>query len=366
MDRVVGHIDLDYFYAQVEEVEDPTLKVRPVIVCVFSGRTEDSGVVSTANYKAREFGVHSGMPIAQAKKKLEGSNPAVIRMEHEKYETISDRIMGSMEQMVDVLEPTGIDEAFFDLTPSTGGNYDEAKKAAETIKETILKDEHLTCSVGLGRSKVISKLGSDSAKPGGLAVITPENTTPFLRPLPASRLYGVGPKTATLLEKMKIKTIGNLADADPIKLEERFGKKFGSYLHAAATGTDSDPVIAGLEPTQFSRIITLKKDTRDPKEALDQLAEGIRFINEKLVSSRKSFKTLTAIAILTDFSTKTRSKSFETPVNNSAVIQANSSLLFEDLSKSVGMDFRRVGLRVSGLQGDEDQTSLSEFFRPSK
>ena len=183
MPRVIGHIDLDYFYAQVEEVEDPSLKERPVIVCVFSGRTEDSGVVSTANYRARDLGVHSGVPIVLAKKKLEGKNAAIIRMDHEKYEAVSGRVMDAIEGKVDILEPTGIDEAFFDLTASTGGDYAKARSIAGFIKELIFNNEHLTCSVGLGKSKVVAKLGSDKSKPNGLTVITPERTSETLGPL---------------------------------------------------------------------------------------------------------------------------------------------------------------------------------------
>ncbi len=361
LSRVIGHIDLDYFYAQVEEVENPSLRGRPVIVCVFSGRTEDSGAVATANYKARELGVHSGMPIVLAKKKLEGTNAAIIRMEHEKYEVVSERIMADLERMVDVLEPTGIDEAFFDLTASSGGDYARARRAAESIKECIFKGESLTCSIGLGRSKVVAKLGSDAAKPGGLTVVIPDSTEAFLGPLPVSKLYGVGPKTTAVLEEMGIKTVGQLATSNPADLEDRFGKKFGAYLSAAAAGTDSDPVVAGLEPTQFSRIITLKRDTRDPGEAVDQLSRGIEYLHDKLMSSSKSCKTVSAIAILTDLSTKTRSRSFESPVRDPAKIRGAALTLFEDLSKTVSKDFRRVGLRVSGLSSVGDQTSLSEY-----
>ncbi len=361
MPRVIGHIDLDYFYAQVEEVENPSLRGRPVIVCVFSGRTEDSGAVATANYKARALGVRSGMPIVLAKKKLEGTNAAVIRMEHEKYEAVSERIMADLEQRVDVLEPTGIDEAFFDLTVSSGGDFANARGTAESVKESIFKNENLTCSIGLGRSKVVAKLGSDAAKPGGLTVVAPDSTETFLRPLPVNKLYGIGPKTTAVLEEMGVKTVGQLAASDPADLEARFGKKFGAYLSAAATGTDSDPVVAGLEPTQFSRIITLKQDTRDPGEAVDQLSRGIEYLHDKLVSSSKSCKTVSAIAILTDLSTKTRSRSFETPVGDSATIRGAALSLFDDLSRTVSKDFRRVGLRVSGLSSVEDQTSLSEY-----
>ena len=364
--RVIGHIDLDYFYAQVEEVEDPSLKGRPVIVCVFSGRTEDSGVVSTANYRARELGVHSGIPIVLAKKKLDGRDAAVIKMDHEKYEAVSTRIMNDLEQKVDVLEPTGIDEAFFDLTASTDGDFGKARKTAESIKESLLKTEHLTCSVGLGRSKVVAKLGSDMSKPGGLAVILPEATEAFLDPLPVAKLYGIGPKTASALDEIGIKTVGELARRSPSELEKNFGKKFAAYLLAAATGTDADPVVAGLEPTQFSRIVTLKRDTRDPREVVEQLSKGIEYVHGKLTSSSKSFRTITAIVVLGDLSTKTKSRSFETPVNDLATIRDTAMTLFEELSGSVGRDFRRVGIRVGGLASVEDQTSLSEFLHPAR
>ena len=365
MPRIIGHIDLDYFYAQVEEVQKPTLKGRPVIVCVFSGRTQDSGVVSTANYAARAFGVHSGMPIAQAKKKLEGLNPEVIRMDHEKYEVISARIMDDLGRLVDALEPAGIDEAFFDITDSTGGDYSKAHRLAESIKEAVMKNEHLTCSIGIGRSKVVAKLGSDTAKPGGLMVVSPEATESFLAPLDAPRLYGVGPKTTSALREMGIRTVGELAKADPSELERRFGRKFGGYLLAAATGSDSDPVVAGLEPMQFSRLVTLKGDTRDPNEVAEQLSEGVEYIHGKLVSSGKSFRTITAIGILTDLSTKTRSRTFESATNDLSLIREMVPTLFEELSKTAGKDFRRAGVRVSGLEDVEDQTSLSEFLRPA-
>ena len=365
LDRVVGHLDIDYFYAQVEELEDPALKGRPVVVCVFSGRTEESGVVSTSNYRARELGVRSGMPIVQAKRKLEGSDPALIRMDHEKYEVVTARVMDVLEPMVDILEPTGIDEAFFDLTDSTGGDYARARQRAESIKKAIFDGERLTSSVGLGRSKVVAKLGSDTSKPNGLMVVLPEETAKFLAPIPAAKLYGVGPKTTASLAEMGITTVAELAGAEPAELERRFGRKFGGYLLAAATGMDDGPVLAGQEPTQFSRIVTLKRDTRDPREVLDQLSSGVRHVYERLEASSKSFKTVTAVGILTDLSTKTKSRSFETPLADLNVLDETTASLFEDLASSVGKDFRRAGVRVSGLSASEAQSSLSEFLRPA-
>ena len=364
MERVIGHIDLDYFYAQVEEVQNPSIKGRPVMVCVFSGRTEESGVVSTANYKARELGVHSGMPISQAKKLLKDAGTVVIKMEHEKYEVISDRIMQMVRERVDALEQTGIDEGFLDLSVSSAGDYQAARRIAEGIKESLLREEGLTCSIGIGRSKAVAKLGSDMSKPGGLAVIPPDSTQSFLDPLPVSKLYGVGPKTGSLLGEMGIKTIGELSMANPLELERKLGKKLSGYLIAASSGTDDDPVREGLEPTQFSRIITLKQDTRNPNEALDQLSAGIGYIRDKLASTDKSFRTLGAIGVLTDLSIHTRSRTFETPLNAVSSIEENALDLFIELSKSVNKDFRRVGLRVSGLANNENQKSLSEFLEP--
>jgi DNA polymerase IV (DinB-like DNA polymerase) len=364
--RVIGHIDLDYFYAQVEEVEDPSIKERPVIVCVFSGRTADSGVVGTANYKARAFGVKAGMPIASAKKMLEGHDPAVVRMVHEKYEAVSERVMEIVAERVDVLEKTGIDEAFFDLTASSGGDYWAAERTAQEVKDAVLRQEGLTSSVGLGRSKVVAKLGSDTAKPGGLLSVPPESTASFLNPLPVIRLYGVGPKTAAGLGEMGVRSVGELTQADPTLLEGRFGRKLASYLLAASGGNDSDPVVAGLEPTQFSRIITLKRDTRDVGEAMAQLGQGVASVQAKLAASGKSFRTLSAIGILTDLSVRTKSRTFDAPVMDPASIGEDASALFRELVASTDKELRRVGVRVSELSDSRDQTSLSEYVEPGR
>ncbi len=360
MVRVIGHVDLDYFYAQVEEVQDPSIRGRPVIVCVFSGRTAESGVVSTANYRARELGVSSGMPITLAKKKLANIEPAVVKMDREKYETVSRRIMGLVEDQTDVFEQTGIDEAFFDISASTAGDYDEARKTGEGIKTAILEAEHLTCSVGIGRSKAVAKLASDMSKPGGLLVVKPDATSDFLHPLPVKRLYGVGPKTAAHLKEVGVETIGELSSADATELVSRLGRSLASYLLAASKGEDDDPVTPNLEPTQFSRIVTLKRDTRDPGEAFAQLSGALEDIQRRLSESRKSFRTVAAIGILTDLSSHTKSKTFEGPTNEPDVLRKWALSLLTDLGGSVPKDLRRVGLRVSGLDV-RSQPSLSDF-----
>lgn len=358
--RIVGHLDLDYFYAQVEEVEAPSLKDRPVLVCVFSGRTEDSGVVSTSNYKAREYGIKSGMPIALAKRRLNGVEAAFIRMDHGKYELYSDRLMEILRGQVDVLEKAGIDEAFFDITKRTGGDYDAAAALAVGLKDRILREEKLSCSIGIGSNKVIAKIASDFKKPNGLTVVREGEALPFLSPLSIDRIYGIGPKTARLLEENGIVTIPALASAPIERLEDLLGKRLAVYLHNASNGVDDEPVLDRGGTSQLSRMVTLKSDTRDLHQVVSELLPALRDVHEKLSSKSLFFRNVCAIGILKDLSLHTRSKTLETPTNDLAVLEREVRELFAVLLREVG-DLRRAGVRVGELQDVVDQRSLTDF-----
>jgi DNA polymerase IV (DinB-like DNA polymerase) len=360
LSHIVGHLDLDYFYAQVEEVEEPSLKDTPVLVCVFSGRTEESGVVSTSNYKAREYGVKSGMPIALAKRRLNGVEGFFIRMEHAKYENYSDRVMEILRDQVDVLEQAGIDEAFFDITKKTGGDYDTAATLALELKDKIFREEKLTCSIGVGPNKVVAKIASDFEKPNGLTVVRGDETRAFLSPLPIDKIYGVGPKTAKLLEVNGIMTIPDLARAPTEKLEDLFGKKLAVYLHNASNGLDDEPVTDRGGASQLSRMITLKQDTHDLDQIISQLRPPLTDVHQKLLSKNLFFRNVSAIGILKDLSLHTRSKTLETPTNDYSVLEKEVWELFSVLLREVG-DLRRAGVRLSGLQDMVNQRSLTEF-----
>jgi len=360
LSRIIGHLDLDYFYAQVEEVEEPSLKDTPVLVCVFSGRTEESGVVSTSNYKAREYGVKSGMPIALAKRRLNGVEGSFIRMDHGKYEAYSDRVMEILGSQVDVIEQAGIDEAFFDITKKTGGDYDAAAALALELKDKIFSEEKLTCSIGIGPNKVVAKIASDFKKPNGLTVVRSDEALAFLAPLPIDRIYGVGPKTGKLLEENDIKTIPDLASAPTERLEDLFGKKLAVYLHNASNGLDDEPVIDRGGASQLSRMITLKHDTHDLNQILSQLRPPLTDVHEKLVSKNLFFRNVSVIGILKDLSLHTRSKTLETPTNDYSVLEKEVGGLFAILLPEVG-DLRRAGVRLSGFQDMVNQRSLTEF-----
>ncbi len=360
MSRIVGHLDLDYFYAQVEEVEEPSLKDAPVLVCVFSGRTEESGVVSTSNYKAREYGIKSGMPITLAKRRLDGVEGTFIRMDRGKYEVYSDRVMDILRGQVDVLEQAGIDEAFFDVTKKTGGDYVAAAAFALDLKGKIFREERLTCSVGIGPNKVVAKIASDFQKPNGLTVVRSDEAPAFLSRLSIGKIYGVGPKTEKLLEENGITTIPNLARAPAEILEDLFGKKLAVYLHNASNGLDDEPVVGRGGTSQLSRMITLKHDTHDLDQVVAQLLPPLKDVHDKLVSKNLFFRNVSAIGIPNDLSLHTRSKTLETPTNDYSVLEGEVRALFALLLREVG-DLRRAGVRLSEFQDMADQHALTEF-----
>jgi DNA polymerase IV (DinB-like DNA polymerase) len=364
LSRIIGHLDLDYFYAQVEEVEAPSLRSIPVLVCVYSGRTEESGVVSTSNYKARERGVRSGMPIALAKRRLEGVEAAFIRMDHEKYEAYSERVMETIRGQVDVLDQAGIDEAFFDITNRSGEDYDAARFISEELKDSILREERLSCSIGIGANRVVAKIASDFKKPNGLTIVRDTETLSFLAPLPVDRIYGVGPKTSKILEAKGIRTISDLAAAPIEGLEDLLGKNLAIYLHRASNGIDDEAVVDRRNvlssSSQLSRIITLREDTHDISRILAELVPAMEDLHKKLTSRRLFFRTVSVIGIFKDLSLHTRSRTLETPTNDYLILEGEVKALFEALLREVG-DLRRAGVRLSELQDMVDQRSLMEF-----
>ena len=360
MSRIVGHLDLDYFYAQVEEVEKPSLKEKPVVVCVFSGRTEESGVVSTANYKARQYNVRSGIPIALAKRRLEGVDSVFIPRDQEKYDAYSERVMEAVRTEVDVLEQTGIDEAFFDVTKRCGGNYTAARSLALGIKEKIMRDERLTCSIGLGPNKVVAKIASDFKKPNGLTIVKDDEVSAFLSSLPVEKIYGVGPKTAKLLEDNGIANIPDLASAPPQRLEDILGRKLAVYLRNASLGLDDEPVVDRGEATQLSRIITLKHDTNDPRQVVSEMLPALKDVHEKLVAKGLFFRNVAVIGILKDLSPHSKSKTLEAPTSDYPVLEKEVRTLFVELLREAG-ELRRAGVRLSDLKDMADQQSLTEF-----
>ena len=358
--RAIGHLDLDYFFAQVEEVENPALKKSPVVVCVYSGRTEDSGVVSTANYRAREFGVKSGIPISLAKRRLKDTDAIFLPMNQSKYQAYSERIMDFLRSEFEV-EQTGIDEAFFDLTGKAEGDYGKAKELTSRVKAHILSEERLTCSIGIGPNKVVAKMASDFEKPDGLTVVRPDEVLSFLFPLSVDKVPGVGPKTSKILEENGIESIGGLAGYPIENLERLLGRKLAIYLHKAANGQDDEPLATETGVSQLSRIITLRADTDDPAEIFTQLSPSLKDLHERLIAKNLFFRTVAVIGIRPDLSIHSRSRSLETPTNDYQVLSRSTRDLLTILASDLGR-LRRAGVRLGDLVDVVNQQSLGEFM----
>jgi DNA polymerase IV (archaeal DinB-like DNA polymerase) len=361
--RIILAVDLDYFYAQCEEVRRPEIKDKPVVICVYSGRTEDSGAVSTANYLARKLGVKSGIPIVLAKRILsKNADTVFLPIDREYYESISERIMELIRSHGSKMEQMSVDEAYLDVSETALGDFSAAEKIAEAIKKAILDSEQLTCSVGIGPNKLVAKMAVDAKKPEGLTMIFPNQVKSFLDPLPVGKLFGIGPKTEHKLGVLGIKTVADLANFDEQTLSKEFGRNLGPQLKRSAEGMDDEPV-QERETEQLSRIITLKHDT-DRFDFAGDIAPLCKDISSRLKARGLLCKSIGTIAITRELKTKSRAKTLEIPTDSEDRILSVSSELFESFFAENEVDVRRVGIRVSGLTkvSAKKNSSLTDFL----
>ena len=360
MQRIILHLDLDYFYAQVEETQNPDIKDKPIVVCQYSGRTDDSGAVATTNYIARKFNVKSGLPIKTAKNLLQNTDSVFISANHELYESISETIMNIIRKYSDKFEQLSIDEACIDISNKINNDYQDAIKYGNALQDEIKNSEKLTCSIGIGPNKLIAKMAADSNKPNGTTVITPDNVEDFLFPQQVNKLYGIGPKTKSKLAEFNINTIQDLANSERETLIDEFGQKFGVYLHDSAHGIDNEPV-KEKPADQIGRIITLKEDTRN----FDMILESIVPLSQDLFNQTKekkiTFKTVSITAIMEDLSIYQRSKSFEIFQNSNEIILTTSQELLNNFLLQEPRKLRRIGVRVSNFSQTKGQTNLFDF-----
>jgi DNA polymerase IV (DinB-like DNA polymerase) len=362
--RVIMLFDLDYFYAQVEEVRNPAISKKPVLVCVYSGRTQDSGVVSAANYIARRYGVRSGMPIVLAKKKLKDVDSVLLPVDHDRYKSVSDRVMAILRRNADTLEQVGIDEAYMDVTAKVEGSFPKALEVAVAVKKEVLEREGLTASIGIGPNKLVAKIAADTKKPDGITLVMPEDAVAFLAPLPVERLIGVGKKTGEKLEGMGVRAVGELATIDLRHLREEFGDSLGTFLHNASKGMDEEVVHERGDADSISRIVTLKGDTRDPAAIVAVTDALCAEVHERLRQRRLSFRTVGVVAIMRDLSIQTRSKTLSEPADDLALLRRTAAELVEKLLKESSKYVRRAGVKVTGLVAEKrSQRSLTSFFQ---
>ena len=361
--RVVFHIDFDYFYAQCEEVRSPELKSKPVCVCVFSDRGGDSGAIATANYTARKYGVKSGIPISFAKKRLSERKDAVfLPVDFDFYSEISEKAMEIMKKSADIFEYVGRDEAYLDVTKRIDGDFLKASRLAQQIKNSIRDKIKLSCSIGISSNKLISKIASNFQKPDGLTVVSPEKIEVFLDQLKIRVIPGIGGKTEEKFSEMNIETIQELKKIDIFTLNKEFGRKSGTYIYNAVRGIHNEPVKEKEERIQYSKIMTLKKDSKDYQFLSENINELCKEVHKIIMKNNKRFKSIGIHIVQSDLSNKSKSKMLKNPTSSLEELQRNVDQLLKEALKNQTDTIRRLGVKVSELSGIKGQNNITSYF----
>jgi DNA polymerase IV (DinB-like DNA polymerase) len=313
--RIIVHVDMDAFYAAVEERYNPALRGLPVAVGADPKDGRGRGVVTTANYMARKFGIHSALPISRAWRLAEGARkrgePATvfIRPNFALYREVSARIMQILEHCADAFEEASIDEAYLDV--SSLGNFEGAVKHVKKLKAEIREKEGLGCSVGIGPNKLIAKIASGHEKPDGLTCVTPERVLQFLDPLPVRAIPGIGPKSEVFLDRQNIQTIKDLREISESTLIGWFGK-WGQRLFEKARGIDESPVSNEWTRKSIGEQETFAQDTDSPSVVTERLYRMAERVIAKLRENRfAGFRTVTLTVRFYDFETANRSHSLK-------------------------------------------------------
>jgi len=361
--RIVFHIDFDYFYAQCEEIRSPELKTRPVAVCVFSDRGGDSGAIATANYTARKYGVKSGMPIRFAKKKLEERSDSIfLPTDFEYYSEISDKAMKIIEVYADIFEYVGRDEAYLDVSKKTEGDFDKAGHLAQQIKNAIRDKIKLTCSIGVSPNKLVSKIASDYKKPDGLTIVHPERVENFLEPLKIRDIPGIGKKTEEKFSEMKLESISQLKELDVFTLNQQFGRKSGTYIYNAVRGIDDDQVKEREPSVQYSKIVTLRKDSKDYDFLSENLKELCKELHSVVLKRNRMFKSIGIQFVQSDMSSKSKSKMLRNPTSNLDELKKTADQLLRVALEDQTITIRRLGVKVSDLSDIQGQSEITNYF----
>jgi len=351
--RIIFHVDMDQFFAAVEERERPEIRGKPVVVGADPKGGKGRGVVSTCNYEARKYGVRSGMPISKAWKRC--PDAVYLPVNYPLYVEVSKKIMNILRAHADKFESWGIDEAYLDVS-GRARDFEDAKRLAQAIKQEIFEKEKLTCSVGVGPNKLVAKIASDFQKPNGLTVVEEKDVKSFLWPLPVGKLLWVGKKTEQKLKDLGIKTIGDLANYDPSVLTEKFGV-MGTQLYLSAQGIDRSEVQERWEIKSMSRDTTFEEDTSDPEviyETLDALSEDV---HKQLTESNFNFKTVTIRVRYENFETHTHGKTLPFLTNRLSDVQKTARELLQAYLRPE-RKIRLIGVRLSNLVSSEKQKKL--------
>jgi DNA polymerase IV len=354
--RTILHVDMDAFYAAIEQRDRPELKGKPVIVGADPKGGRGRGVVATASYEARAFGVGSAMPISQAWKRC--PHGVYLHPDMEKYATVSRQVMEVLGRFSDCVEPVSIDEAFLDVTGSRRV-FGDGETLAARLKAAVRKDTALTASVGVATSKLVAKVASDMRKPDGLVVVPAGTEAAFLAPLPIRRLWGVGPKTEEELARLGVHTIGALAALAPERLERKLGTH-GHDLTRLARGEDDRPVVADHgEAKSMGQEHTFDQDVADRNRLRETLLDLSDAVARRLRSHGLRARTITLKYRDETFRTLTRAETVAEPTDAGDVLFRVTWRLFEGVHGERRV--RLLGIYASGFGAG---AQLDLFGRP--
>lgn len=360
MDRIIFHVDMDAFFASVEQLDHPEYRDKPVIVGAQPGKR---GVVSAASYEARKFGIHSAMPISQAYRRC--PQGIYVRPRGGRYREMSDNVFKVFHEFTPVVEPVSVDEAFLDLTGCChlhGG----IRATAERMKAGIRERTQLTGSIGVAPSRLVAKIASDYDKPDGLTIVTKEGVADFLDPMPIRKIWGIGPKTEEILGKMGIHRVKELRQYPRDVLESKFGEG-GLWLHEMARGIDHSEF--GEEPASrsVSHETTFEKDTNDLEMVRNTLLELAAMVGRRLRRSGLKGRTVQLTYRDTTFNKRTRNRTLAQATNIDREIFECAESLFkaEDWSDR---KIRLIGVGLTNVEesGEIDQLDMFRFHRREK
>lgn len=336
------HLDMDAFFASVEQASKPSLRGQPVVV----GGLGPRGVVATASYEARVFGVHSAMPMAQARRLAPNAAYLVPRFAF--YRSISEQVMELLRALSPLVEPLSLDEAYVDLEAGgTAWDASSARRVGERLRADIREVTGLTGSVGLAASKMLAKIASERAKPDGLVAIEPGTERALLEPLSVRTLPGVGPATGDHLRRAGIRTVGELAEAGEDELVRLLGRAHGHGLFAMARAQDERPVVAEREAKSVSVEDTYDVDLHDRVRIATEVRRLADRCVRRLRGAGLSGRTIVLKVRRYDFSTLTRSETLRGPTDDPAVVREAAARLLESVDTTGGV--RLLGVGVSGL-----------------
>ncbi len=367
-ERRIAHLDMDAFYASVELLRRPDLKGKPVAI---GGRGEphSRGVVTTATYEAREFGIHSGMALRKAVELC--PDCIFLPTDFDRYRHYSRMFKAAVAGIAPIIEDRGIDEIYIDLTNVDGVDEERGIVLANRLRRAVQEStDGLTCSIGLAPNKLIAKLASELNKPNGVAIIETADIQTIIWPMPVRQLNGIGPKAEQKLNRLHLDTIGAIASADPQFLIERFGNSYGRWLYRASWGRDDRPVVTHSEPVSRSKETTFDRDLHpknDWNEIADWMAKLSGQLSKDLVKRGYRGRTIGVKVRLDNFKIITRDLSLQRPTNDEQAIRRAAFEAFSRVPTGYHR-IRLIGVKVSALQkaatADNDLTGADLVREP--